>query len=154
MKRALEWSIRIFWGFFGLYSIYVAIGIAQYRLFHRHPPMDWTAGIFLLSMAFLLATVIFTSYFAVFRFSFGLVKPSVFIVSLILWTVASTVLRVDLHPWIDHKIGSPPNLTVLVLEMLTFPLSIMAAVAFYRATSAALVKMLFPELSRFAARIF
>jgi hypothetical protein len=150
MKRALEWSIRIFWGYFGLVSIYAVIEIAQYRLFHHHPPTDWPAALFLLMMAFLFAAIIFTAYYAVFRFSLVVVKPSVFVVSLILWMIVITADRTHVQPWIDH---APPNLFILLPELLVFPLSIVAAVAFYRVTSAILVKVLFPELSHSASRI-
>jgi hypothetical protein len=133
MKALLEWSIRIFWGCFGSLAIVAAISFVRHR-FHHPQPIDHYFREFLAAFFLIIAVTIFTAYFAVFRFSSALVRPTVFVVSLILWGIASHAITAYLQPLVERSIQSSPSTILPVLALFASIFAIVAAVGYYRAT--------------------
>ena len=152
MARTLKYVIQVFWAFFGLYSLLMLMGMLGYRFFSQSSHSLGLAGYLVsLPIIFLFSAIIYTACVALFRFSFAVVGPTVFIASVIMFATALHGLTHDLQPMIDPR--SHP-LIAPFLDLLALFVVIFGPFRFYRSTQTAMQKTLFPELNHSAARIF
>jgi hypothetical protein len=152
MARTLKCAIQIFWAILGIYSLVMLIGMLGYQLFGHSPDsLDLAGYLFELPIIFLFTAIVYTACVALFRFSFAVVGPTVFIASVIMFTIAMHGMTHDLQPMLNPRLHP---LTVAFLDLLALFVVIFGTFRFYRVTLAAIQKTLFPELNHSAARIF
>jgi hypothetical protein len=161
MARTLKYAIQIFWAFFGLYSLLALIGMVgvlcfiDYRFVtHSTLSIELVGCLFLLPMIALLATFVYTAFVALFRFSFAVISPTVFVVSLVMsMTAVHEVVRYT-QPMVTQSQMNPHLRITPFFDSMLLLVIIFGAFYFYRLTVAAIQRMLFPELNHSAARIF
>lgn len=148
MSRVLRYSIQAFWTVLGILCALALAHLLWGWLFGRptHSVANLISDLMLMAMGFLLAMIVWTAYFAVFRFSSSLVAPTVGIVSSIMFCVAIHGVTHILFPATPRE-----SLATAFIWLALLFVSISGPFRFYRVTSVLISRLLFPESSCSAA---
>jgi hypothetical protein len=151
VKLSLRLAIQGFWALIGAMSVWLLTQMI-WRIF-SHPPSlaGWVLFPF---MAFLLTALVFAAWSALFRFSPAVVKPCVFIITLVLLDAALKAHRTYLQPMVESDIHRTAGSLMPFVALLGLFLVVVATIKFYRITSALIIRMLFPEILPFSTRIY